>query len=97
MKRLFVLIALLIQVNAEAATCGKVKHRSYPQDEQAKVIADELNVKTCDGKRFQETVAALGFEVTYVAASEETRAALDAGKEAKRAAEQEKIKQALGL
>ena len=97
MKVLIIGLALLAAFNTYSMECGKVKHRSYPQDEQAKIVADKLNVKTCDGKRFKETVAAVGLEITYVTASDELLASLQAEKEEARVKEQEAAKQALGL
>ena len=95
MKNLIILSALLATLGVEAATCGKVGHRSYPQDEQSKIIADKLNVKTCDGERFQNALTALGLELTYVEASQELQAKLKAETEEKRASEIETIRQAL--
>ena len=96
MKNLIILSALLATLgHVEAATCGKIGHRSYPEDEQSKIIADKLNVKTCDGERFQSTLAALGLELTYVEASQELQAEIKAETEEKRASEIEAIRQAL--
>ena len=60
MRNLFLTLALVITVNANAEiVCKKDGRFWYPVNEKAKKIAKMLGVKTCNGKRFKHVVKKL--------------------------------------
>lgn len=70
-KRMIVVLGLTLLANSAikaAVICEKQGRYWYPKNDTAKMIAKNLGVKTCNGKRFKKVVAAIGEKSNVIAA-----------------------------